>query len=402
MMRFILLVLLVYSGFIQAQSTRGLVAHYSFNNCDATDVSLNNSDGVVFGNPDCDCGVEGNALNLDGNEDYVILAGNVENYFRRNSFTLSFYFRTTDSFGTHDILSKRQNCSLDKAFAVRYTPGSSTLSVDIAESNGNRTSFIERLDPGLCWVHVVILKKDGEHAIYINGSLLAKQTTEGNLDLETMASFQIANSPCVGSTDRRFQGLIDEMRIYNRPLDAIEIRELYLKPDQIATPDTTIYQGGQVNVVSETTCATLFQWSPAGQVRDPDLANTVLSPSSTQQFALNYQYGSCTATDTILVKVIDPDDIECGNLPIPSAFTPNSDGKNDRYFISNPFALEELITFEIFDRWGNRVFETTNASDAWDGTFRGTEVNPGLYLYKIKYRCQGEELKKSGSVMVIR
>jgi len=385
-----------------SQPTRGLVAHYSFDNCDAVDVSLNNSDGVLFGSPGCDCGVEGNALKLNGQDDYVILAGNVENYFRRNTFTLSFYFRTTDVFGTHDILSKRENCSFERAFAVRYTPTSSTLSVDISESSGNRTSFIEQIDPSICWIHVVIVKKDGDHSIYINGEFLAQQPSAGNLDLETTAPFQIANSPCLGTTDRRFSGLIDEMRIYNRPLDNIEIRELYLKPDRIANSDTTIYQGGAVQVSSESTCATSFQWSPSAEVQDPGASTTVLTPEATQQFYLEYQYGSCTATDSILVKVIDPDDIECGELPIPSAFTPNQDGKNDTYFISNPFSLEELIMFDVYDRWGNRVFQTSNASQGWDGTYRGNDVNPGLYLFKIKYKCRGEELTKTGSVMLIR
>jgi gliding motility-associated-like protein len=100
--------------------------------------------------------------------------------------------------------------------------------------------------------------------------------------------------------------------------------------------------------------------------------------------------------------VINPDEIECGAVPMPNAFTPNHDGRNDEFFISNPFALEVLQAFEIFDRVGNKVFSTTQVSDSWDGTYQGQDLNPGLFLYKIKYTCQGKDQVKSGSVMLIR
>jgi gliding motility-associated-like protein len=117
---------------------------------------------------------------------------------------------------------------------------------------------------------------------------------------------------------------------------------------------------------------------------------------------MQYQYESCTATDTVRISVINPDEIECGNVPLPNAFTPNGDGRNDVFFISNPFALEVLQAFEIFDRWGNLMFSTNDVRDAWDGLYRGNAVNPGLYMYKIKYTCQGQDLLKSGSIMLIR
>jgi gliding motility-associated-like protein len=384
------------------QPGAGLVAYYSFDNCDAIDESGNSSDGIIFGNPGCGCGVEGNALLLDGKADYVSLGGNIENYLRRNTFTLSLYFRTTDMFGTHDILSKKETCTNNRSFSIRYTPGSNTVSVDLYESPDLGAGFVERLDPSLCWIHLVILKKESEQSIFVNGEKIASQAVIGNLDLENGAILQIANSPCLGTTDRRFSGYIDEIRLYNRPLADHEIQSLYLQPDRITSADTTIYLGGSVPIFARPSCANSIRWTPATSVSNPNILQPVLTPTVSQRYTLEYDYGSCTASDSISITVIDPSQIECGDVPLPNAFTPNNDGKNDDFLISNPFTLEDLVSFEIFDRWGNKVFFTNSVHEGWDGNFKNDEANPGMYLYKIKYTCGGKELKKTGSLMLIR
>ncbi|MCB0687636.1 MAG: gliding motility-associated C-terminal domain-containing protein [Saprospiraceae bacterium] len=403
MMRYTFLLLTFLLSFkLWAQPQLGLVAYYSFENCDAKDVSLNNSDGIVFGEPVCGCGVQGNSLYFDGMDDYAVLTGNVETFFRASRFTLSFYFRVDDQSGTHDILSKRLDCDNDHAFSIRYVPATHTLLVDLAESDTVRTAFTERIDPSLCWVHLVVVKDKISHKIYVNGNLIASKDIPDFIDLTNASPLHIANSPCIGSTDRRFKGFIDEMRVYNRVLDINEIQDLYLAPDRIVSHDTTIYKGGTAILNAGITCANSISWAPAALVTDANSGSTSSQPTNSQTFTATYQYGGCSATDTVRVNVVDPSEIECGEVPMPNAFTPNADGRNDRFFISNPFALEQLQAFEIFDRLGNRVFATTDVSDSWDGTYNGQELNPGLYLYKLKYTCQGKDQVKTGSVMLLR
>ena len=399
---FYFVVFLLISLIVQAQPQLGLIAYYSFENCDAKDVSLNNSDGIVFGEPVCGCGVLGNGLYLDGVDDYAAITGNVESFFRASRFTLSFYFRVDDQSGTQDILSKRSDCDNNHAFSVRYIPASHTLIVDLAESDSVKTTFTERLDASLCWIHLVVVKDKLSHKIYINGELIASQTVSDFLDLTSTSPIYVANSPCIGTTDRRFKGFIDEMRVYNRILDGNEIKDLYLAPDRIVSNDTTIYRGGTATLNAGPSCAPSISWSPASQIDDPNNTSTKAQPDISQTFTATYQYGGCTASDTVRVNVVDPSEIECGEVPMPNAFTPNHDGRNDNFFISNPFALEELQAFEIFDRLGNRVFATTEVNDSWDGTYNGQELNPGVYLYKLKYTCQGKDQVKTGSVMLLR
>ena len=87
---------------------------------------------------------------------------------------------------------------------------------------------------------------------------------------------------------------------------------------------------------------------------------------------------------------------------LPKAFTPNGDGINDSYGISNPFAVRELISFEIYDRWGGRVFSTDNPFETWDGTSKGQYLNPGVLLYRVRFRCDDEEIIDVGSLSIIR
>ena len=87
---------------------------------------------------------------------------------------------------------------------------------------------------------------------------------------------------------------------------------------------------------------------------------------------------------------------------MPTAFTPNNDGLNDTYGISNPYAIPELLTFEIYDRWGNRIFATQDPFQRWDGFYRGEPVNAGVVQYALQWVCQGEEQVQTGEIAILR
>ena len=104
------------------------------------------------------------------------------------------------------------------------------------------------------------------------------------------------------------------------------------------------------------------------------------------------------------VQVIDPNTLDCSEVFLPKAFTPNGIGPsvNETFGISNPFAIPELVSFEIRNRWGGKMFATADVFGRWDGTFDGEDVNPGVYLWRIIFRCEGQEIEATGSVTVLR
>ncbi len=86
-----------------------------------------------------------------------------------------------------------------------------------------------------------------------------------------------------------------------------------------------------------------------------------------------------TAVDRISVIFMD-----CFQVYIPNAFTPNGDNLNDIFKPETDQPLEEY-EFLVFDRWGNQVFKSTEISLGWDGTYHGEIAADGIYMWKISY-----------------
>ena len=91
------------------------------------------------------------------------------------------------------------------------------------------------------------------------------------------------------------------------------------------------------------------------------------------------------------------------SIYVPNAFTPNDDGNNDQI---QPFLSDlnvDVYRWQVFDRWGNQVFETHNPSDSWNGTFRGKPCSAGVYVYSLKMEIRGcQEGIYSGDLMLFR
>ena len=142
---------------------------------------------------------------------------------------------------------------------------------------------------------------------------------------------------------------------------------------------------------------------PSTGISDPMISDPVVTPTGPTNYIVAIEYADCLATDTIFVNVIDPDTLDCNTIYIPNAFTPGATpGRNDVFGISNPFAVDEFISFEVFDRWGGRVFNAATPFDAWDGNFQGKPTNPGVFLYRLHYKCDSVEKVKTGTLTLLR
>ncbi len=113
------------------------------------------------------------------------------------------------------------------------------------------------------------------------------------------------------------------------------------------------------------------------------------------------QYG-CVDSVTQFVKV-EPDYV----FYVPNAFTPNNDGKNDSFFAQG-FGIEETTDYKmlIFDRWGEKVFETATYGDGWKGTKNNSSSELPVidtYVYKISYKdMTGKAHIRTGHVTVVK
>ena len=88
-------------------------------------------------------------------------------------------------------------------------------------------------------------------------------------------------------------------------------------------------------------------------------------------------------------------------MALPNAFTPGSSVNNKLYIIVQGEAT--LNYFRIFNRWGNKVFETSNINEGWDGTYHGTPEPYDVYVYEIEAVTNtGALFKKQGNITLIR
>jgi gliding motility-associated-like protein len=85
----------------------------------------------------------------------------------------------------------------------------------------------------------------------------------------------------------------------------------------------------------------------------------------------------------------------------PNAFTPDNDGANDQ-FGAVGINVEEY-QLKIFNRWGELLFESQDISSKWDGTFKGTPVPDGVYVYTFfaKELVTGKPISKTGTVTLL-
>jgi gliding motility-associated-like protein len=126
-----------------------------------------------------------------------------------------------------------------------------------------------------------------------------------------------------------------------------------------------------------TTPSTIMVWSPSEFLSCNVCENPIAQPD--QEFIYTVQYidnNGCTAFDSIRFTY-DP------IIYVPNTFIPDGDGKNDLFFAVG--SNMRVFYIEIYNRWGELVFETDDLLKGWNGTYEGNECPDGVYVWKIRY-----------------
>ncbi|OSZ78412.1 hypothetical protein CAP35_09190 [Chitinophagaceae bacterium IBVUCB1] len=146
-----------------------------------------------------------------------------------------------------------------------------------------------------------------------------------------------------------------------------------------------------------------YSWTPTRFFDNySDLPNTYsrLDFSTTIALRVEDEYG-CFNTDSMKVMTKG-----CCEVRFPSAFSPNSDGKNDLFrMIPRPGGEQrnlDLRSLKVVNRYGQIVFETADERRGWDGTLNGKPQDMGSYFYYINYRCDGKILEEKGEFILVR
>ena len=139
-------------------------------------------------------------------------------------------------------------------------------------------------------------------------------------------------------------------------------------------------------------------WDPAVFLNDPALLRPSFTGDEDQLYTIRIETNTgCVTIDTQLVKVVPRADIF-----VPTAFTPNQDGKND---LLRPvlMGMKELVYFRVFNRWGELVYETKTPFEGWNGMFRGKPLPPETVVWIAEgIGANGRTYRRKGTCTLIR
>jgi gliding motility-associated-like protein len=163
-----------------------------------------------------------------------------------------------------------------------------------------------------------------------------------------------------------------------------------------AGPDVSILSGSSVQLQGSGTAGN-YLWTPAIGLNATNVLNPTATPTITTTYTLRITTSQgCTNKDDVVVTVI-PYCIKPLN-----AFTPNGDGINDKWLVTNGSCTKN-IRVTVFNRYGNKVYESEDYKNDWDGTYKGKPLPDATYYYTIRFvLITNDEVNLNGDVTILR
>lgn len=213
--------------------------------------------------------------------------------------------------------------------------------------------------------------------IYTNIHVSKRYVINKQIDICT------GDSVLVGNHVHYQSGVFSDTLISSSACDSVIILSLTVLQagvDISASPDTLFFIGDQIDLTAiplNSNDSVLF-WLPNSLfVNSNAFTNSVLPSNTVWVGVETINKAGCKAQDSLRLVKID--------VEVPNAFTPNGDNQNDVFLIKGT-GVEAVESFEIFNRWGEKIFTTSDSSIGWDGRYKGVPQQMDTYTYQIKVR----------------
>ena len=165
-------------------------------------------------------------------------------------------------------------------------------------------------------------------------------------------------------------------------------------PDAVINlPDSINIYPGETYFMEPGGNCVYFQWFPDAGLSNAQISNPKVNPDvNTRYFVTATTENGCTIYDSVDVLVKNT------VIDMPNAFVPNNTS-----FKASVRGIAKLQSFQIFNRWGEKVFETSDINRGWDGYLNGKPQPMGTYVYIIEgVTTEGKPFKKTGNVTLVR
>jgi gliding motility-associated-like protein len=263
----------------------------------------------------------------------------------------------------------------------------STLTLDLSIKPGNPTSLDAGKDTTLCDGDILKL-----HALFSGTADFTWQSSSGRFDNASQLSTNY------------YPFTIGNQTVYLRAADDcrqwIDSLQLFVIPKQIisVTGDTIIDPCKEITF--KASGGTNYIWTPSSLIDclDPPCSIVKLKATTATRFTITTQ-GPCVIPANLNLSISQ----QQTDIYLPNVFSPNGDNINDLFL---PVFNCEQLTFynlQIFDRWGNLVFESTHKDKGWDGRSNNQMMIPGVYPYVIEYEVHSQGRRfKTGELTLTR
>ena len=167
--------------------------------------------------------------------------------------------------------------------------------------------------------------------------------------------------------------------------------------------DTILYPGDRIQfrAVSAVPSANIFNWTPNLNISNPNVYNpdvTAVNIGDSIVYKVTASSAAgCTGEAYVRFRVYKGPE-----LYVPTAFTPNGDGLNDRFY-PFPVGIKAINYFRVFNRWGQQIFSSTTLYKGWDGKLQGVDQPSGVYVWMAQgIDKDNKAITRQGTVTVIR
>lgn len=163
----------------------------------------------------------------------------------------------------------------------------------------------------------------------------------------------------------------------------------------------SVYETQSIGIPLSGPSGISYAWNPDSIMIQPESNPAIALPlQSGWLYVEAYDQYNCFQNDSIYIEVVD---VYCNHafVYVPSGFSPNGDQKNDELRVYSE--MVESMTLAIYNRWGEKLFETSDINEGWDGTYKGAPLPPGVFIYHLKASCwDGSYFEEHGNVTLIR
>lgn len=298
------------------------------------------------------------------------------------------------------LSSLNSDCELQLDYTVNYQQADTTMTATICENENFPVGDTTYQTTGTFFRSII-------------GSTFCDSTVTLNLTVNKIIQYTQNLAICSGDSvivgDTTYKHTGNYIKIISRTGLCDSIVTTTLRVDSLnlllSPQSPVITEGDSIQLIASASPAgnSTFIWNPPTSLSCSTCAQVWASPTKTTAYMISAENDakSCLKTQK-LVLTVRP----CG-IYAPEAFTPNRDGINDLYFVYGNSCVKQIKEFTIYDRWGEVIFSkhdfpASEASQGWDGSYRGVPAPIGVYAYKAKVEFNNGFIKHySGSIKLL-